>query len=51
MKLKLNFTRKISKLAVKNELIFVNNKNLKSNILNLNEIINSDLFKEKKNNP
>ena len=48
MKLKLNFTPKISKLAIKYELIFVNNKNFKHKILNLNEFINSDLFKEKK---
>ena len=48
MKLKLKFISKISKLTAKNELIFINNKNFKHKILDLKEISDSDLFKEKK---
>ena len=48
MKLKLNFVSKIPKLAVKNELIFINNKNFRHNILDQKEIISNELFKEKK---
>ena len=48
MKLKLNFVSKNPKLAVKSELIFINNKNFKHKLLNQKEIINNELFKEKK---
>ena len=48
MKLKLNFVSKSSKLAVKNELIFINNKNFKHKSLNQKEIFENELFKEKK---
>ena len=48
MKLKLNFVSKNPKLAVKNELIFINNKNFKHKTLDLKEIIDNELFKEEK---
>ena len=48
MKLKLNFVNKIPKLAAKNEIIFINNKNFKHKKLNQKEIIANELFKEKK---
>jgi len=48
MKLKLKFISKISKLADKNELIFINNKNFKHKILDEKEILDNELFKEKK---
>ena len=48
MKLKLNFVSKTPKLAVKNELIFINNKNFKHKTLDQKEIIDNELFKEKK---
>ena len=48
MKLKLNFVGKIPKLTVKNELIFINNKNFRHNILDQKEIISNELFKEEK---
>ena len=48
MKLKLNFVSKNPKLAVKNELIFINNKNFKHKTLDQKEIIDNELFKEKK---
>ena len=48
MKLKLNFISKTPKQAGKNELIFVNNKNFKHKILSQNELIENELFKEKK---
>ena len=48
MKLKLNPISKTPKLAVKNELIFINNKNFKHKTLDLKEIIDNELFKEKK---
>ncbi len=48
MKLKLNFASTIPKLAVKNELIFINNKNFKHKTLDLKEIIDNELFKEQK---
>ncbi len=48
MKLKLNFVSKNPKLAVKNELIFINNKNFKHKTLDKKEIIDNELFKEKK---
>ena len=48
MKLKLNFVNKNPKLAVKSELIFINNKNFKHKTLDQKEIIDNELFKEKK---
>jgi len=48
MKLKLNFVSKNPKLAAKNELIFINNKNFKHKTLDKKEIIDNELFKEKK---
>ena len=48
MKLKLNFVSKIPKLAIKNELIFINNKNIKHKTFDQKEIIDNELFKEKK---
>ena len=48
MKLKLNFVSKIPKLAIKNELIFINNKNFKHKTFDQREIIDNELFKEKK---
>ena len=48
MKLKLNFLSKNPKSAVKNELIFINNKNFKHKTLDHKEIIDNELFKEKK---
>ena len=48
MKLKLNFVNKIPKLAAKNEIIFINNKNFKHKTLNQKEIIDNELFKERK---
>ena len=48
MKLKLSFVSKTPKLAVKNELIFINNKNFKHKTLDQKEIIDNELFKEKK---
>ncbi len=48
MKLKLNFVSKNPKLAVKSELIFINNKNFKHKTLDYKEIIDNELFKEKK---
>ncbi len=48
MKLKLNLVSKTPKLAVKNELIFINNKNFKHKTLDLKEIIDNELFKEEK---
>ena len=48
MKLKLNFVSKNTKLAVKNELIFINNKNFKHKTLDKKEIIDNELFREKK---
>ena len=48
MKLKLNFVSKNPKLAVKNELIFINNKNFKHKTFDQKEIIDNELFKEKK---
>ena len=48
MKLKLKFISKISKLVDKNELIFINNKNFKHKILDEKEILDNELFKEKK---
>ena len=48
MKLKLNFVSKIPKLAIKNELIFINNKNFKHKTFDQKEIIDNELFKEKK---
>ena len=48
MKLKLNFVSKNPKSAVKNELIFINNKNFKHKTLDHKEIIDNELFKEKK---
>ncbi len=48
MKLKLNFVTKIPKLAIKNELIFINNKNFKHKTFDQREIIDNELFKEKK---
>ena len=48
--LKLNFVSKIPKLDVKNELIFINNKNFKHKSLNRREIFKNEIFKEKKNN-
>ena len=48
MKLKLNFVSKNPKSAVKNELIFINNKNFKHKTLDKKEIIDNELFKEKK---
>ena len=48
MKLKLNFTSTIPKLALKNELIFINNKNFKHKTLDPKEIIDNELFKEQK---
>ena len=46
--LKLNFVSKIPKLDVKNELIFINNKNFKHKSLNRREIFKNEIFKEKK---
>ena len=46
MKLKLNFVGKIPKLAAKNELIFINNKNFKHKTFDQAKIINNELFKE-----
>ena len=48
MKLKLNFVTKKPKLSIKNELIFVKNKNFRIGRLNTIEILNNELFKEKK---
>ena len=48
MKLKLNFVSKNPKLAVKSELIFINNKNFKHKTLDHKEITDNELFKEKK---
>ena len=48
MKLKLNFVSKSSKLAVKNELIFINSKNFKHKTLDQKEILDNELFNEKK---
>ena len=48
MKLKLNFVSKNPKLAVKSELIFINNKNFKHKTFDQREIIDNELFKEKK---
>ena len=48
MKLKLNFVLKTPKLPVKKELIFVNNKNFKHKTFDQREIIDNELFKEKK---
>ena len=48
MKLKLNFVSKIPKLGIKNELIFINNKNFKYKTLDRKEILENELFKEKK---
>ena len=48
MKLKLNFVSKIPILAIKNELIFISNKNFKHKTLDQKEILNNALFKEKK---
>ena len=48
MKLKLNFVSKNPMLAVKSELIFINNKNFKHKTLDHKEIIDNELFKEKK---
>ena len=48
MKLKLNFVSKMPKLPVKNELIFIINKNFKHRTLDQKEIIDNELFKEKK---
>ena len=48
MKLKLNFVSKIPRLAIKNELIFINNKNFKHKTFDQREIIDNELFKEKK---
>ena len=47
MKLKLNFVSKNPKSAVKNELIFINNKNFKHKTLDHKEIIDNELFKQK----
>ena len=48
MKLKLNFVSKNPKLAFKNGLIFINNKNFKHKTFDQKEIIDNELFKEKK---
>ncbi len=48
MKLKLNFVRKISNSTAKNELIFINNKNFKHKALDQKEVLDNELFKEKK---
>ena len=48
MKLKLNFVGKIPKLVVKNELIFLNNQNFKHKTLDQKEILDNELFNEKK---
>ena len=48
MKLKLNFVSKIPKLAIKNELFFINNKNFKHKTFDQKEIIDNELFKVKK---
>ena len=48
MKLKLNFVSKIPKPTIKNELIFINNRNFKHKSLDPKEILNSELFNEKK---
>ncbi len=48
MKLKVNFVGKIPKLVVKNELIFINNKSFKHEKLDQKEIIDNELFIEKK---
>ena len=48
MKLKLNFVSKIPNLGIKNELIFINNKNFKHKTLDRKEILEDELFKEKK---
>ncbi len=48
MKLNLNFVGKIPKLVVKNELIFINNKSFKHEKLDQKEIIDNELFIEKK---
>jgi len=48
MKLKLNYVKKISKVAAKNELIFINNKKFNYKSLNVKEITDNELFKEKK---
>ena len=48
MKLKVNFTSKLTKAKSVNEIIFVKNKNLKSNKLNylLKGFLNNQLFQE-----
>ena len=48
MKLNLNFVGKLPKLATKNELIFINNRSFKHIKLDQKEIIDNELFKEKK---
>ena len=48
MKLKLNYASKTPKLAVKNELIFIDNKNFRHRKLDEKEIIDNEIFKEKK---
>ena len=47
MKLKLNFVRKVPKFAIKNELIFINNKTFKHKTLDQKEILEDELFKKK----
>ncbi len=48
MKLKLNFVSKTPKLSMKNELIFISNKNFKHKTLDQKEILDNELFKENK---
>ena len=48
MKLKLNFVSKKPKQGLKNELIFIKNKNLKIRNFNITEVLKNEIFKEKK---